>query len=258
MVIEFDGGRFHGWQRQNNAYTVQQALEEALAAIEGTESNPSFSASGRTDTGVHATHMLVHADVIQSKWEKSREAYVKGMNFHLRGKGVCIHGVQQVRDEFHARYDCFERRYQYKIFNREFPSVIHGGYSWWISQPLDIDLMNQAGAMILGERDFTTFRASGCQSESTQRNLKVLKASKDANMITIDVQADAFLYHMVRNLVGTLVMIGSGKWKPEMMLLLLEQKDRSKAGQTAPAQGLYFTDALYPEWSAQQISGKVG
>ena len=258
MVIEFDGGQFHGWQRQNNAYTVQQAMEEAMHKIEGEFCRPEFSAAGRTDTGVHATHMLVHADVLLSSWQKSPQAYIKGMNFHLRGSGAQVHGVKAVNHDFHARYDCFERRYQYQIWNRSVPSVIHDPHTWWVMQPLDIEAMNIAAASILGEHDFTTFRASGCQSQSTKRNLKTLRVSQDGHMVTVDVAADAFLYHMVRNLVGTLVAIGVGRWQPETMIELLLAKNRCAAGTTAPAKGLFFTDALYPDFSAQDISGSIG
>lgn len=258
MVIEFDGTRFHGWQRQNNAFTVQEALEIAMANIEGEKSNPQFSAAGRTDTGVHATHMLIHADVLQSLWLKSPMAYIRGMNFHMKEYGVVVHGVKAVADDFHARFDCYERRYQYKIWNRAHKSVLHANYAWWVPQPLDIEDMNQAGHSILGEHDFSSFRASGCQSNSSKRELKQLSASRNGDMITIDVAADAFLYHMVRNLTGSLVAIGSGRWKPDYMYELLQEKNRSLAAETAPAHGLYFTDALYPGFSAQEISGEVG
>ncbi len=258
MVLEFDGAAFHGWQRQDNAFTVQEALEDALQKIEGKNASPHFAAAGRTDTGVHATHMLVHADVLQSMWQKSAQAYVKGLNFHLRDSGVLVHGVKAVSDDFHARFDCFERHYQYKIWNRSVSSVLHKKQAWWVVQPLDINAMNQAAEMMLGNHDFTTFRASGCQAKSAIRNLKTLEVSQDGHGVVVDVHADAFLYHMVRNLVGTLVAVGIGRWQPEYMFELLLAKNRCIAAQTAPAHGLYFTDALYPDFSAQDISGLVG
>jgi len=258
LVIEFDGVCFHGWQRQNNAFTVQEALENALTKIEGEHALPQFAAAGRTDTGVHATHMLIHADVLLSRWQKSPQTYIKGLNFHLRDTGVLVHGVKAVAADFSARFDCFERRYQYKIWNRSVSSILHQKHAWWVFQPLDIAAMNQAGAMMLGSHDFTTFRASGCQAKAAQRNLKVLEVRQDGHEIIVDVHADAFLYHMVRNLVGTLVAVGIGRWQPEYMLELLLAKNRCIAAQTAPAHGLYFTDALYPEFSAQEISGLVG
>ncbi|HID37028.1 MAG TPA: tRNA pseudouridine(38-40) synthase TruA [Ghiorsea sp.] len=258
MVIEFNGAKFHGWQRQDNAFTVQEAMEDAMLKLEGKDSAPSFAAAGRTDTGVHATHMLIHADVKQAMWAKSPHAYIKGLNYHLRGAGVLVHGIKAVSDEFHARFDCFERRYQYKIWNRSVSSALYGQQAWWVFQLLDVDKMNQAAAILLGKHDFTTFRAAGCQANAPERNLKVLEVKQEGHFFTIDVAADAFLYHMVRNIVGSLVAVGIGRWQPEYMQELLDGKNRCVAAQTAPAHGLYFTDAIYPDFSAQDISGLVG
>ncbi len=258
MVIEFDGAKFHGWQRQDNAFTVQEAMEAALTKIEGSDADPCFAAAGRTDTGVHATHMFIHADVVKSRWQDSPHAYIKGLNFHLRDVGVLVHGIKAVPDDFHARFDCFERRYQYKIWNRPVSSVLYNKQAWMVLQPLDVDKMNQAASFIVGKHDFTTFRASGCQANSAERELKFLEVKQDGHWFTIDVAADAFLYHMVRNIVGSLVAVGVGRWQPEYMQTLLAGKNRSAAAQTAPAHGLYFTDALYPGFSAQDISGLMG
>ena len=258
MVIEYDGAKFHGWQRQDNAYTVQEAMENAMEKLEGKNAIPSFAAAGRTDTGVHAMHMLIHADVRQSMWEKSPHAYIKGLNFHLRAAGVLVHGIKAVANEFHARFDCFERRYQYKIWNRSVSSALYGKQAWWVFQPLDVDKMNQAASILVGKHDFTTFRAAGCQANAPERNLKVLEVKQEGHFFTIDVAADAFLYHMVRNIVGSLVAVGIGRWQPEYMQELLDGKNRCVAAQTAPAHGLYFTDAIYPDFSAQDISGRVG
>jgi tRNA pseudouridine38-40 synthase len=129
---------------------------------------------------------------------------------------------------------------------------------WWVFQPLDIDKMNQAANLLLGKHDFTSFRAAHCQAHSAERNLKVLHVKQEGHVVTVDVAADAFLYHMVRNIVGTLVAVGIGRWQPEYVNELLANKNRCAAAQTAPAQGLYFTDALYPDFSAQDISGLKG
>jgi len=257
MVIEFDGAQFHGWQRQNNAFTVQEACEDAMRGIEGEDSMPSFAAAGRTDTGVHATHMLIHADVLVSRWQKSPQAYVQGMN-HKLPQGVLVHGVKAVSDDFHARFDCFERRYQYKIWNRSVGSVLSAKHAWWVGQSLDVAAMQEAAQYLLGKHDFTSFRAASCQAHAANREMKVLYVQQDGHEITIDVAADAFLYHMVRNLVGSLVAVGVGRWQPEYIQTLLLKQDRTQAAQTAPAHGLYFTDALYPDFSAQAISGLVG
>jgi len=258
LVIEFDGAKFHGWQRQDNAFSVQEAMEDAMLKLEGKQSAPSFAAAGRTDSGVHATHMFIHADVSYLMWQKSPHAYIKGLNYHLRDAGVLVHGVKAVADDFHARFDCFERRYQYKIWNRSVSSVLYGNQAWWVFQPLDIDKMNQAACKLIGKHDFSTFRASGCQANAPERNLKVLEVKQNGHFVTVDVAADAFLYHMVRNIVGTLVAVGIGRWQPEYAQELLDGRNRCLAAQTAPAYGLYFTDAIYPDFSAQDISGMVG
>ncbi|MDQ6984573.1 MAG: tRNA pseudouridine(38-40) synthase TruA, partial [Ghiorsea sp.] len=193
LVIEFDGEKFHGWQRQDNAFTVQEAMEDAMLKLEGKQSAPCFTAAGRTDTGVHATHMFIHADVRQTMWEKTPQAYIKGLNFHLKDAGVLVHGIKAVADDFHARFDCFERRYQYKIWNRTVSSALYGKQAWWVFQPLDVDKMNQAASILVGKHDFTTFRASGCQANAPERNLKVLQVKQEGHFFTIDVAADAFL-----------------------------------------------------------------
>jgi len=258
LVIEFDGGKFHGWQRQDNAFTVQEAMEKAMVLLEGKDAMPNFAAAGRTDSGVHATHMLIHADVSLSRWQKSPHAYIKGLNYHLKHAGVLVHGVKAVPDAFHARFDCFERRYQYKIWNRPVSSCLYDKQMWWVFQPLDIKTMNQAASLLIGKHDFTSFRAAHCQAHSAERHVKVLEVKQEGHVVTVDIASDAFLYHMVRNIVGTLVAVGVGRWQPEYVKELLTNKNRCAAAQTAPAHGLYFTDALYPEFSAQEISGLVG
>ncbi|MDQ6988933.1 MAG: tRNA pseudouridine(38-40) synthase TruA [Mariprofundaceae bacterium] len=257
MVIEFDGALFHGWQRQNNAFTVQEACENAIAAIEGELSQPNFVAAGRTDSGVHATHMLIHADVLESRWRKSPHAYVQGMN-HKLPDGVAVHGVKAVAHDFHARFACVQRRYQYKIWNRSVASVLNQRHAWWVGQALNVANMQQAATYLLGKHDFTSFRAASCQAHSAQRTIHHLDIQQNGHEITVDVAADAFLYHMVRNLVGSLVAVGVGRWQADKIATLLQEKDRTQAAQTAPAHGLYFTDAIYAEFSAQDISGLVG
>ena len=257
LAIEFDGKLFHGWQRQSNAFTVQEALEAALLAIEGEQSCPNCVAAGRTDTGVHATNMLIHIDALQFLWQRSPQAYMLGVN-HKLPAGVLVHGVKQVSNDFHARFDCIERRYQYKIYNRVVNSVHQGSLMWWVARPLDTKAMNQAASYLLGEHDFTAFRAAGCQAHSSVRHIKVLSVKRAGDVITIEVAADAFLYHMGRNLVGSLADVGNGRWKPEYIRELLQQKNRCLAAATAPAHGLYFSNAVYPTFSAQDVSGFVG
>ncbi len=253
MVIEFDGRSFHGWQRQDNAITVQEVLENALNKIEGYAC--STMAAGRTDAGVHAEAMLVHADVSKSRWQRSVRAYTQGVN-QLLPDGVVVMGVCAVEDDFHARFSCMERRYCYKIWNRSTPSVLSAWRHWWMPRTLDVKAMQQAAGYMLGEHDFGAFQAAGCQSHSAVREIRYLNVSQQGWEIRIDIHADGFLYHMVRNIVGNLVQVGTGKWQADYIPELMQQKNRAIAAATAPAQGLYFSDAVYPAFSARDLIGK--
>ncbi|MES0370796.1 MAG: tRNA pseudouridine(38-40) synthase TruA [Mariprofundaceae bacterium] len=253
MAVEFDGKAFHGWQRQKNAISVQEVLECALERIEG---HPVASvAAGRTDAGVHAKALLVHADVSSERWQRSIRAYTQGIN-QLLPDGVCVVGVRAVKDGFHARFDCSERRYRYQIWNRSTPSAIHQWRHWWMPRKLDLDSMNRASQCLLGQHDFSSFRAAGCQASTAIREVRHLAVSQQEWEISIDIHADAFLYHMVRNIVGSIVRVGTGAWQAENMLEVLHAKDRNLAAATAPAHGLYFTDAIYQDFSATELIGK--
>jgi tRNA pseudouridine38-40 synthase len=250
LALEYDGVRFHGWQRQDNADTVQQELESALTRIEGQAVEA--VAAGRTDSGVHAEAMLVHADVSLTRWQRSPRAYVHGVN-QLLPEGVVVTGVKAVAPDFHARFDCLERRYRYQIWNRSTPSAIQRWRHWWMPRPLDIEAMRRAATLIIGQKDFSAFRAAGCQAASAVRHVRSIEIERCGCEVHITAEADAFLYHMVRNIVGNLVQVGTGKWEPEHIAFLLECKDRTKAAATAPAHGLYFIDALYPEFRAADV-----
>lgn len=255
MAIEFDGKAFHGWQRQKNAASVQASLEDALAQVEGCEVET--AAAGRTDTGVHGEALLVHTDVSTDRWMRSPRAYTQGVN-RLLCDQVRVTGVRAVSPDFHARFDCLERRYRYEIWNRSTPSAIHNWRHWWMPRTLDLQAMQQAAACFIGEHDFTSFRAAGCQAASAVRNLRHVEVYRDGWRVMIEVRADAFLYHMVRNIVGTLARIGTGDWPPEMVNELLALKDRTRAAATAPAHGLYFSDAIYEGFSARDLIGCEG
>lgn len=253
MVIEFDGRTFHGWQRQDNALTVQEVLEAALSEIEGC---PRLTtASGRTDTGVHAEAMLVHADISKSRWQRSARAYTQGVN-QLLPEGVVVIGVCAVEDDFHARFSCLERRYRYQIWNRSTHSVLAARRHWWMPRVLDIKAMQQAADHMVGKHDFGAFQASRCQAHSAIREVRYLTVRQQGWEISIDIHADGFLYHMVRNVVGNLVQVGTGKWDADYIPELMQKRDRVIAAATAPAQGLYFSDALYPLFSARELIGK--
>jgi len=253
MVIEFDGRYFHGWQRQDNAITVQEVLEVALSKIEGDRCLT--VASGRTDTGVHAEAMLVHADVSKIRWQCSARAYTQGVN-QLLPEGVVVMGVRAVEDDFHARFSCMERRYRYQIWNRSTPSVLAAWRHWWMPRSLNVQAMQQAADYMLGKHDFSSFQATACQAHSAVREIRHLLVSQQGWEVKIDIHADGFLYHMVRNIVGNLVQVGMGKWQADYIPELMQQKNRAIAAATAPAQGLYFSDALYPLFSAKALIGK--
>ncbi|ATX82170.1 tRNA pseudouridine38-40 synthase [Mariprofundus ferrinatatus] len=252
MALEFDGSAFHGWQQQDNAVSVQASLQEALAEIEGKP--VSTVAAGRTDSGVHAEALLVHADVSAERWQRSHLAYIHGVNSKLPDT-VRVVGVRAVNSDFHARFDCRERAYRYQIWNRNTPSAIYRWRHWWMPRPLDVDAMCEAALCCLGTHDFSTLRASGCQAAHAIRTISRINVKRSDGVITIEVAADAFLYHMVRNLVGNLVDVGLGRQSPEGFARLLDQKDRSKAAATAPAHGLYFVDAVYDGFSSRELIG---
>jgi len=253
MVVEFDGTLFHGWQRQENASSAQATIEEALAQIEGVEGK--LVAAGRTDSGVHAKALLVHADVSQDRWQRSSRAYTQGLN-QMLPEGVCVTGVRAVNRDFHARFDCLERRYRYQIWNRSTPSAIQRWRHWWVPRKVNLAAVETASQCLIGAHDFSSFRAAGCQATTADREVRHISVQQQGWEIFIDIHADAFLYHMVRNIVGSLVRVGTGGWPAEKMAEVLMAKDRNQAAATAPAHGLYFTDAIYPDFSSSQLIGK--
>jgi len=258
MVIEFDGHDFSGWQRQNNAPSVQQTLEEALQAVDGR--NPDqlqLAAAGRTDAGVHASAMLVHANIAAHRWQRAPRAYLHGVNAYLP-ETVRVIGVRGVADDFHARFDCQERAYCYQIWNRSTASALQRWRHWWMPRALDLEAMRAAARQAVGRRDFSALRASGCQAHSPVRNVRGISIERQGYCIRMHVRADAFLYHMVRNLVGNLVEVGLGKSSVQDFVRLLEQGDRRQGAATAPAQGLFFTDAVYADFRATELIGRAG
>ncbi|OIO68521.1 MAG: tRNA pseudouridine(38-40) synthase TruA [Zetaproteobacteria bacterium CG_4_10_14_0_2_um_filter_55_20] len=252
LALEFDGRGLCGWQRQDNGPSVQQHLEEALTAIDGQP--VSCIAAGRTDAGVHAEAMAVHADVQQSRFVRSPLAYLHGVNQGLPEQ-IRVIGVRAVAADFHARFDCRERAYRYQIWNRGTAPAIERWRHWWMPRKLDIAAMQEAGHHLMGRQDFSCFRASGCQASSPLREVREVRIVQHGHCLSIEVRADAFLYHMVRNMVGSLVRVGVGKWKPEYMAELLAGRDRLLAGETAPAHGLYFTNAVYDDFNSKGIIG---
>ncbi|MFA7430483.1 MAG: tRNA pseudouridine(38-40) synthase TruA [Rhodospirillaceae bacterium] len=240
LTIEYDGGPFVGWQRQDNGPSVQQALEEAALRYCG---QPVVAhASGRTDAGVHALGQVAHLDFDRGDTaDKVRDA----LNAHLRPHPVAVVKAEVVDEDFHARFSCIERSYVYRILNRRSRPALDAGRVWWMSRPLDAAAMHAAAQELVGSHDFTAFRAKECQAKSPLKTLDELVVTRRGDEIEVFARARSFLHHQVRNMVGTLVMAGEGKWTPAHVRGVLNGRDRAKAGQTAPACGLYFLRAEY-------------
>lgn len=242
FVLEYDGAGFVGWQRQINGLSVQQAMEEAIFRFTG--ETPTVISAGRTDSGVHALGMVAHADIQRDMpAEKIRDA----LNFHLRPNPAAAISVEAADPDFSARFDCMKRHYRYRILNRTAVPVIDRGRVWHISQPLDIAAMNEAASRLIGKHDFESFRSAHCQAETAVKTLDELVVERTGEEIHIRCAARSFLHNQVRILAGTLAEVGRGKWTPGDVSAALEARDRTAAGPTAPAWGLYFVKADYPE-----------
>jgi tRNA pseudouridine38-40 synthase len=240
LTIEYDGTRFSGFQRQSNAYSVQQAIEEAIAQLCVEE--VTVFAAGRTDAGVHATGQVIHFDL-----EKIFPAEIvqRALNYYLKNKSVAIIKAEEVDENFHARFSAIERFYQYVIINRPAPLVLEANRAWHLREALNIEQMQQAANYLLGTHDFTSFRAQECQAHSPIKTINQINITDQNDHIIFHLNARSFLHHMVRNILGTLRFVGNGKWPAEIIPEILEAKDRAKAGPTAPPYGLYLTKINY-------------
>ena len=241
LTIEFDGGPFMGWQRQDHGPSVQQALEEALERMTGEQAT--FTAAGRTDAGVHALAMPVQADVMKSLTpHRLRE----GLNALVRPQPISVLDAQPAAEDWHARFSCTQRRYLYRILNRRAPPALEAGKVWHVAVPLDLAAMQEGAAMLVGRHDFTTFRSVHCQSDSPEKTLDRLDVRREGEEVLIEAAARSFLHHQVRSMVGCLALVGRGRWKPEEIRTALEARDRAALGLNAPPHGLYFVEAIYP------------
>jgi len=241
MGVEYDGTLYHGWQYQPHAPSVQERLNAAISAVADETIN--CIGSGRTDTGVHARGQVVHFD---AGAERSSRAWLLGINSNLPDD-INILWIKEIDAEFHARYSALKRSYRYSILNRPVRSALARHRAWWVRRPLDVTAMAVAARCLLGSHDFTSFRAAGCQSHTPVRNMLHIDVTRRRDWIFVDCQANAFLHHMVRNILGSLVEIGLGDRPVEWMQELLEARDRKLAGITAPAAGLVLTRIKYPE-----------
>ena len=241
LGVEYNGSQYKGWEKQPGQTTVQGCLEEALSKIANVPIK--VSAAGRTDAGVHALGQVVHFDT-----DVSRDPYnwMLGTNSALP-KDIAVHWAQPVSEEFHSRYDAIARRYRYHILNRRArPGVLPTTVSWY-PRPLEEGVMHEAAQALLGEQDFSSFRAAACQSHTPMRRMDAISVSRNLDVITLEVEANAFLHHMVRNIAGVLTAIGSGERPVQWAAEVLAAKDRKAAGVTAEPYGLYLVEVKYPE-----------
>jgi tRNA pseudouridine38-40 synthase len=240
LGIEYDGSGYYGWQRQREVCSVQGELERALSQVANAPIE-TFCA-GRTDAGVHATGQVVHFD---TDAVRDMRGWVMGVNSNLPN-GIAVRWAQPVADDFHARFSATARRYRYIIYNNKYrPAILGQGLSHY-HQDIDVALMQQAAPALLGEHDFSSFRAIQCQSHSPNRNVMHLEIARVENFIVIDIKANAFLHHMVRNITGSLLEVGMQKRPPSWIAELLAARDRTLAAATAKAEGLYLVSVDYP------------
>jgi len=242
LTIEYDGGPFMGWQRQEHGPSVQQTLEEALQQMTGEQAV--FTAAGRTDAGVHALAMSSHVDVHR---ELTPHRLREGLNALVRPHPISVIEVETVADDWHARFSCIGRRYLYRILNRRPPPALDVGRVWHVAVPLELDSMREGAAHLVGRHDFTTFRSAQCQSDSPVKTLDRLSLARVGEEIHVTTAARSFLHHQVRSMVGCLSMVGRGQWRPDDIRKALEARDRSALGFNAPPHGLFFVEAIYPD-----------
>ena len=241
LRIEYDGYGYVGWQRQKNGSSIQQSIEDAIHKFCG--ERVSVFGAGRTDAGVHALRQAAHFDLNRdTKAEIVRDA----LNAHLRSQSISIISAHGVSCKFNARFSATERSYVYKILNRRPPPALDAGRVWHLQKWLDVDSMNKAAQVLVGEHDFTTFRAAMCQAKSPVRTLTALSVARVEDLVTVSARAPSFLHHQIRNFVGTLRLVGEGKWTEIDVKNALLSRDRSKGGETAPPRGLFLVDVVYP------------
>ena len=240
LTVEYDGGPFMGWQRQDHGPSVQQSLEEAIERMTGEAVR--LHCAGRTDAGVHALAMTAHVDIAK---EVTSFRLREGINALVRPAPVSVLDAAEAEPDFHARFSCLGRRYLYRILNRRAPPALDKGKVWHIGRPLDVEAMAEGAAHLVGRHDFTTFRSVHCQSESPVKTLDSLTVEKAGNEVHIRAAARSFLHHQVRSMTGCLALVGLGRWSPEEVKAALEAKDRAALGLNAPPDGLYFVEALY-------------
>lgn len=240
LTLEYDGAPFFGLQRQRRGPSVQQSVETAAFKVTGEA--VTMHSAGRTDSGVHARGMVSHVDVAKP-FDPFR--LMQALNALLRPDPIAVIACDIVPDDWHARFSCVGRAYEYHIINRRAPLTLEKGKAWHIARPLDADAMHRAAQHLVGSHDFTTFRSAHCQSASPVKTLGRLDVRRDGDRVIIEAAARSFLHHQVRSMVGTLALVGQGQWQAEQVAEALAAKDRSALGLNAPPDGLYFMRAVY-------------
>jgi tRNA pseudouridine38-40 synthase len=243
LVLEYDGTCYHGWQSQagSGTPTIQDTLEQAIRMLAGQECT--VYSSGRTDAGVHA---FGHVANFKTGSGMPAGAWAPALN-HLLPRDIRVLVSAEAPPEFHARYSALSKIYQYRILNRSASSALYRNYAWHISPPLNLGKMRQAVSYLVGKHDFSAFRGSGCGAKTTVRTLKGAKIKKNGDFIEVWLEADSFLQYMARNIAGTLAEVGLGRFHPGDVERMLKSRDRTAAGRTAPPQGLYLVEVLYPK-----------
>ena len=239
--IEYDGTAYNGWQRQRTGLGVQERLEQALSEV--ADEPVEVTCAGRTDAGVHASGQVAHFDTGAARSERG---WLLGANTNLPDD-ICVTWVKPVDPDFHARYSATARRYEYRILNRLVRSALYRRRAWWVHRDLDVERMREAAQALLGEHDFSAFRAAGCQASHAVREVTDISVARDGDWVSLDITANAFLQHMVRNIAGTLVAIGSGDEEIDWAARVLAGRDRRAAGVAAPPHGLTLVQVFYPD-----------
>lgn len=242
LVIEYDGTDYAGWQYQPGLPTIQGSLQHAIAQV--CQHEVHVQGSGRTDAGVHALGQVAHVDL---KEPLDPYRLHRAVNFYLGAHPIRVLAVFQVPLDFHARFSSKKRRYIYRIIARDTPLVLEKNRAWYVYRPLSLEAMQAGATHLIGQHDFSTFRASECQAQSPVKTLDALEISQEGNLFLFRVQAPSFLHHQVRNMVGTLKLVGEGKWNPDDVATALAAKDRRRGGPTAAACGLYFHSVDYDD-----------
>jgi len=240
LGIEYDGTAYNGWQRQRTGIGVQSRVEEALSKV--ADEAIAVVCAGRTDTGVHASGQVAHFDTTS---ERSSRSWLLGANSTLPDD-ISVSWSQPVNDSFHARFSAIGRSYEFLILNRFERSSLYRHRAWWVREPLDSDRMHRAAQLLLGKHDFSAFRAAGCQASTPVRTITSISVTRDKDWVLLRISANAFLQHMVRNLVGTLVAIGRGDQPEKWLEEILAGQDRKQAGAAAPPHGLTLVNVEYP------------